>query len=89
VSDQPDEAPVVAAFSSLTIALRPAEEEALREAVCNYVAAAKKAGMTPEQIIVVMRNAAQSSSPGVLPSLMQRVVDWCLEKYFEAPTPSR
>ena len=87
--EKPDEAPLVAAFSSLSIALKPHEEEALREVVCTYVAAAKQAGMTPEQVIIEVKHAAQVSSIGVLPSVMRRVVEWCLDKYFEGPAPKR
>jgi|SRR4051812_33275750 hypothetical protein len=82
VSDIPDNRALVAAFSAIGHAPRASEEDALRQAVCDYVVAAKSAGMTPEQIIIAIRSTPISGGD-ILPSIMQKVIDWCLDRYFD------
>jgi hypothetical protein len=84
----PDTGALSSAFASFGLILRSVDEAALRDAVCEYVAAAKQVGMRPEEVIVAIRAAADASRPGVNPVVMQRVVEWCLEKYFETPGAS-
>src|SRR5690349_7716699 len=79
----PDIGPLVAAFEALGAAAPPEKENALREVVCAYVDECKKAGLWPEQIIIAVKHAARFAQPRINPNLMRRVIDWCVDKYFE------
>jgi hypothetical protein len=81
--DQPAHGALVAAFGSLGLVVRPEQETALRDAICDFVISAKLQGMQPEQVIVAIRAAARSNFHEVSPALMQRAIQWCLDKYFD------
>jgi hypothetical protein len=86
--DQPDLGALVAAFESLGLVVRPEQEVALRDAICDFVVSAKSHGMPPEQVIVAVRTASKSSLHDVSPALMQRAIQWCLDKYFDSAADS-
>jgi hypothetical protein len=85
----PDIGPLVAAFEALGATTPPENEEALRDVVCAYVDESKKAGLWPEQIIIAVKHAARFAQPRINPNLMRRVIDWCVDKYFERDSEVR
>jgi len=85
--EQPDLSALASVFASLGLIVRPEQETALRDAICDFVISAKSHGMQPEQVIVAVRAAARSSSQ-VSPALMQRAIQWCIDKYFDRATDS-
>jgi hypothetical protein len=82
----PDTGALLAAISEVGVGLHPEQEAALRLAVCNYVDAAKAAGMWPEQIVITVRNAATAANPNLAPMILERIIEWCLKHYHNGTT---
>ena len=68
-----------------------ADTDALRSAVCDYVAALRAAGAEPQQMLVAVKRLlerARPPGPGThreeQRALEQQVIRWCIEEYYRA-----
>jgi hypothetical protein len=79
----PELGPLLAALATVSIAPQHDGQDVVREAVYLYVGQCKRAGLSPEDITIAVKNAAGVTRPAVDPSLMAQVIDWCVERYFK------
>jgi hypothetical protein len=63
--------------------LEPSEGNVLRERVCAVVDEMKAAGQPPERIVVAIKRIGQEAGLGGFDDrLAQRLIRWCLERYY-------
>ena len=61
----------------------PEQEEAIRECACRFADAARAHGTRPEQIVAALRSIFRASGDLAPDAMVQRVIDWCLRRYFK------
>lgn len=62
----------------------PAQQDALREAVCRFADEAKTEGMRPEKVILALRSVMKAAGDKTPDSVIQHVIDWCMRRYFRS-----
>jgi hypothetical protein len=63
--------------------LEPSESEVLEARVCAVVDEMKAAGQPPERIILAIKRVGQEAGLGGFDDrLAQRLIRWCLERYY-------
>ena len=90
----PDDVPEALRRALVTAAVtHEFEDEALHEAVCEYVRDLRERGFTPESVVIAVKQAVHRSTLGLTPHyverrdstiLLDRVVRWCIEEYISS-----